>query len=203
VQHVINIFCLLVSSCILFTNVLFAQVQTLSRIGQTPGGAASSVNYDSTSQRLFVGCGTSLYVYNMTNPLQPVILAKRPFLGLINESILKDSIIFIAATHDGVYACNALSDSLDILAHYDVTGTGDIGAYDLCLMGDTLLIADKFRARRIRFIPGTGFVNAGSTFSPWGTSAIAQKGNFIVTGLKGGGIINIYNKNKCFGNRFT
>jgi hypothetical protein len=83
---------------------------------------------------------------------------------------------------------------LDILAHYDVTGVGEIGAYDLCLMGDTILIADKFWARRIRYIPGTGFINAGTTFSPWGTSAIAQKGNFIVTGLQGGGIINVYNK---------
>ncbi|MBU1718524.1 MAG: hypothetical protein KKA07_05575, partial [Bacteroidetes bacterium] len=171
------------------------QAQTvLNRIGQTPGGSAYHVNYDSTSQRLFVGCGTSMCVYDMANPAQPVILAKRPFVGLINESILDNGVLFIAATHDGIYALDANSSSLDILAHYDVSGLGDIGAYDMCMTGDTILIADKFWARRIKYVPGTGFVSAGANFSPWGTFCIAQKGNYIATGIQGGAKINIFDK---------
>lgn len=169
----------------------------LSRIGQTPGGASYHVNYHNLSNRLFVGCGTSLWVFDMTNPAVPVILAKRPFTGLINESILYNSVLFIAATHDGVYALDATSDTLAIIDHYPVTGLGDIGAYDMCRSGDTLFIADKFKVQRLKYSQGIGFTHINPDFAPWGSFCVAERGSYIAVGKHSifDGTIEIYNKN--------
>ncbi len=173
-----------------------AQVE-LNRIGQTPGGAANHVNYDSISHRLFVGAGTSLWVYDMTNPSNPIILAKRPFTGMINETILYNGVLFVAATHDGLYALDANSDTLSILDHADIIGTfgGDVGAYDMCMSGDTIFLADKFEVRRFKYNLSTGLTHITPNFNPWGSFCIAEKGNYIAIGKQPVGEIKIYNKN--------
>lgn len=193
----ISIILSVLSISLLFSTTVLAQVN-LSRIGQTPGGAAYHVNYDSSSQRLFVGAGTSLWVYDMSNPNNPVVVSKRPFLGLITESILDNNVLFIAATNDGVYALDATSDTLTILDYYDVTGAGlgDIGAYDMCMSNDTLFIANKFLVDRIKYTPGTGFSTMLSTISLCGGSiCVAERGSFLAVGKQPVGKIEIYKKN--------
>jgi hypothetical protein len=175
---------------------LHAQVE-LNRIGQTPGGSANHVNYDSLSKRLYVGAGTSLWVYDMTNPLNPRVIAKRPFTGMINETILKDNILFVAATHDGIYAVDINSDTLKILAQADISGLGDIGAYDISLSGDILYVADKFKVRRFRYKTGTGFESIDD-FAPLGAFCVTIKNGLVAVGkqaILGPGKVEIYNQN--------
>ena len=173
---------------------IYAQAD-LNRMGQTPGGSAFHVNYDSLTRHLFAGVGTSLWVYDMTNPAEPVILAKRPLLGLINETILSGNVLFIAATHDGVYALDVNSDSLTVLDHYPVDGLGDIGAYDICLSGDTLFVADKFKVRRLIYTPETGFSTIEPDFALFGSFCVAEKGNLLAVGKQPSGIVEVYDKN--------
>ena len=181
-----------------------AQVTTLDRIGQTPGSAGFHVNWDSTGKKLIVGCGTSVWIYDMTDPGHYSVFAKHPFLGLINETDLYGNVLFAAATHDGVYALDYTSPSLDVMAHYDMQGMGDTAAYDMWRTNDTLYIADNFRVRMLKYIPGTGFVKLGS-FGPPNTFCVARRGDYIAVGGQGvlyltpdtavRGNIHIYNKN--------
>ncbi len=137
----IHIILSILSLSLLFSTTVLAQVN-LNRIGQTPGGAAYHVNYDSPSQRLFVGAGTSLWVYDMSDPNNPIVVSKRPFLGLITETILySNNVLFVSASFDGVYAIDLSSDSLTILDHIYVDAPFfKKAAYDMTLIGDTLLI---------------------------------------------------------------
>jgi len=161
-----------------------AQVTALNRIGQTPGSAGFHVNWDSTAKRLIVGCGTSIWVYDMSDPQHYTVVAKRPFLGLINETELYGNVLFAAATHDGVYALDYTSPSLDVLAHYDMHGMADTAAYDLCRTNDTLYVADNFRVRMLKYVPGTGFVKSGS-FGPPNSFCVARRGDYIAVGGQG------------------
>ncbi|MFH0894324.1 MAG: T9SS type A sorting domain-containing protein [Bacteroidota bacterium] len=183
---------------ILCSNMLFAQVQNLNRIGQTPGGASFHVNYDTVGKRLIVGCGTSVWIYNLSDPLHPHVLAKRPLLGMINETNVSGNVLFVAATHDGVYALDLLSDSLTVLAHYSVpTGFGDRAAYDLARINDTLYISDNAYIRRLRYDSITGFTALTSSGGlPSETRCIAQKGNYIALGIRElfTGRVTIYDK---------
>ncbi|MDD3740138.1 MAG: T9SS type A sorting domain-containing protein, partial [Bacteroidales bacterium] len=70
-------------------------------------------------QKLIVGCGGSLWVYDMQNPENPVIIAKRAFLQLIQTTDLYGDILFAAAESDGLYALDFTSDSLTILHSYN------------------------------------------------------------------------------------
>ncbi|HPB24447.1 MAG TPA: T9SS type A sorting domain-containing protein [Bacteroidales bacterium] len=183
---------------------LSGQVVSLNRIGQTPGSAGFHVNWDSTAKRLIVGCGTSIWIYDMGDPQNYSIIAKRPFLGLINETEVYGDVLFAAATHDGVYALDYNSHELDVLAHYDMQGMGDTAAYDMWRTNDTLYIADNFRVRMLKYIPGTGFVKLGS-FGPPNAFCVARRGDYIAVGGQGvlyltpdtavRGNIHIYHKN--------
>ncbi len=87
-----------------FAYLCSAQITNVERIGQTPGGAGFNVNWDSTGQQLIVGCGTSVWVYDCYDTSNYHIIAKRPLLGMINETDLFGEVLFVAATHDGIWA---------------------------------------------------------------------------------------------------
>ncbi|HNQ66897.1 MAG TPA: T9SS type A sorting domain-containing protein [Bacteroidales bacterium] len=103
---------------ILSIETVKSQTEILKRIGQTPGGAAHHVNWIEDQQKLIVGCGGSLWVYDMQNPAEPVIVAKRAFMQLIQATDLYGDILFAAAESDGLYALDFTSDSLTILDLY-------------------------------------------------------------------------------------
>ena len=63
------------------------------------------------------------------------LVAMRPLHGLVNEMILDGNVLFAAATHDGLWALDARSETLRTLAHYPTPG--DSAAYDLKLVNDT------------------------------------------------------------------
>jgi len=185
-----------------------AQIE-LNRIGQTPGGSGYHVNYDSLSQRLFVGAGTSLWVYDMSNPNSPIIYGKRPLLGLITETILFDSnTLLVSATFDGVYAIDLSSPDLTIIDHKYVDALAHRAAYDMTLTGDTLLIPNNVRVSMLRYISGSGFTNPvdvgpnvlllnGNAF------CVTNKANNVFVGTQGldKGRIFVYDKSNL--NNYT
>ncbi|MDD3875105.1 MAG: hypothetical protein PHT69_00630, partial [Bacteroidales bacterium] len=168
---------------------------TLNRLGQTPGGASYHVNWDSTGQKLIVGCGTSIWVYDFSNPQLPQVIAKRPFMGLVNETSLFDNTLFVAATHDGVYALDYTSPNLDIINHYDMKNMGDSAAQDMWRSNDTLFIADNKMVRVLDYGHGTGFIKI-ATFGGPASYCVARRGDYIVVGNKGtltsDGTISVY-----------
>lgn len=159
----------------------FAQVTDLLKIGQTPGGASAHVNWDASTNKLIVGCGTSVWVYDMSNPIEPVLCSKRPFSGLINETDVYGDILFVAATHDGVYALDFTSPELDILAHYNMKNMGDSAAYDLWRSNDTLYVADYFKVRMLKYDDVGGFSKITSFGGPK-SYCVARRGNYIAVG---------------------
>ncbi|MBU2650703.1 MAG: T9SS type A sorting domain-containing protein [Bacteroidetes bacterium] len=182
---------------ILFPGLLFPQVSELERLGQTPGGAAYHVNYDPVNEQLLVGCGTSIWLYDMTDPANPVIMAKRALMGIVNESDFYGNVIFLAATHDGVYALDRTTATLDILDQYEITSpNGDKAAYDLYRAGDTLYVADNVRVRSLKFSLASGFSEI-SEFGPLtGSFCVTGNSGHIAVGSQGliWGFVNIYDK---------
>lgn len=165
-------------SFVFFLHCFVTQAQIIpERIGQTPGGAGYLVNWDEAGNKLIVGCGTSIWVYDMSNPHHPVIVAKRPLTGIVNETSLYGSVLFAAATHDGVYALDYNSPSLNILAHYNMKEMGDTAAYDLCRSNDTLYIADNFKVRVLKYT-GSNFVKTGSFGGP-SSYAVSRRGQYL------------------------
>ena len=179
-----------------------AQVD-LNRIGQTPGGSGYHVNYDSLSHRLFVGAGTSIWVYDVSDINNPVIIGKRPFLGLITETILYDNnTLFVSATFDGVYAIDLSSEDLPVIDHKYLYGIDSRAAYDMLLVGDTLFIPTNVCVTLLKYTDGVGFTNLYdigpyALFLQGNAFCVAEKGNYFAIGVKKllQGEIRIYNKN--------
>ena len=160
----------------------YSQVDILESVGQTPGGAGYHVNYDSASQRLFVGCGTSIWIYDTQDTANYHVIARRPLLGMVNETDLYGDILFVAATHDGVWALDASSDTLTPIAHYEMTG--DSAAYDLWRTNDTLYIADGKQVRMLKFDSTNSFTRL-TTFGPDNSFCVARKGTYVAVGAQG------------------
>lgn len=183
---------------IFFVVKLTAQVDTLSRIGQTPGGAAHHVNWIEDQEKLIVGCGGSLWVYDMQDPENPVIIAKRAFVNLIQETDVFGDVLFAAAEDEGLYALDFTSDSLTILDTFQALTfqfTGEIQSiYDFTRRSDTLFVpvaSDFYTSIRIvLWDEETGFneqadqnIQIGSLFSPVnGPRCVSVNDNYIAIG---------------------
>ncbi len=176
-KHFLLAFFLLTS---LFLN---AQVM-LNRIGQTPGGAAYSVNYDSLNQRLIVGCGTAIWIYDVSDTSNYHVIAKRSLLGLVNETSVYGNVLFVAATHHGVFALDYNSDSLSVIHHYNMQNTGDSAAYGMFRSNDTLFVADSKRVRMLKYSSSTGF-SLLTSFGNTGAFCVARRHNMIAVGCQG------------------
>jgi hypothetical protein len=168
--------------CIVISASGHAQVRELSRTGQAPGGAGYHVNYDSASHRLFVGCGSSVWVYDTQDTANIHVIARRPLLGLVNETDLYGDVLFVAATHDGVWALDATSDTLSPIAHYEITG--DSAAYDMWRTNDTLYVADGKTVRMLKY-NSNGSFSYLTSFGPANSFCVARKGNYIAVGAQG------------------
>lgn len=138
-----------------------SQVETLSPIGQTPGGGGYVVDWDEENHKLIVGCGVSIWIYDMTDPYNPVKVQQRPLLGQINETELDGDVLFVAATHDGVYALDYTKPDLDILDHFSMKEMQGVAAYGMHLYNDTIYVADNSGLRVLTFSNLTGFTDHG------------------------------------------
>jgi hypothetical protein len=138
---------LLISILFLSCYYLFAQEQ-LNRIGQTPGGAAHHVNWIEDQQKLIVGCGASLWVYDMSDIENPQVIAKRAFTQLINETDLYGDVLFVAAENSGLYALDFSCSDLSIVDVYRPmifsTPSTPQDVFDFVRRNDTLFVPVKF-----------------------------------------------------------
>lgn len=171
---------------------LFSQVETLERIGQTRMSASSCVEWDSLNSRIIVGAGAIVKIYDATNINDIYLVSQRPLKGYINEMALYGDTLFVAATHDGVYALDYMSDELDVFDWYDMHDEGVKGAYDMFVYDDTLYIADNIQVRILTYQNET--FTYQSTFGPLNSIAVARRGDLIAVGNRGlyGGTISLY-----------
>lgn len=174
---------LLLCGILFVSQFLFCQIQTLQRIGQTPGGAGFHTNWDSNTNRLIIGCGTSIWIYDFSNPENPKIVAKRPLTSIVNETEVYGDILFAAATHDGVYALDFNSPDLDIVHHYNMQEMGDSAAYDMWRKDDTLYIADHNVIRTLKYSNETGFALVNKFGGPKAI-CVSRRGDYIAVGSK-------------------
>jgi hypothetical protein len=173
-----------------------AQMHYPAIIGQTPGGSGYHVNWDEPAGRLIIGCGTSIWIFDMTDPSDPVKIRQRPLLGPVNETAVYGDILFVAATHDGVYALDYESPDLEVIAHYDMRELGDTAAYGMFHSNDTLFIADYYQVRILVFDSLSQFNHIGS-FGGERAFAVSRRGNYVAVGghqlpLVSNGSISIY-----------
>ena len=168
-----------------------AQVTDVEHIGQTPGGAGYNVNWDSTGQKLIVGCGTSIWIYDCTDTSDYHVVAKRPLLGLINETDLYGDVLFAAVTHDGVWALDYNSSQLQTLAHYQIEN--DAGAYDMWRTNDTLYIATQNNIIVLKYSTYSGFTKIDQFGGP-GDFCVSRRGDYLAVGTKGlfNGTVSIF-----------
>ncbi|PLW91805.1 MAG: hypothetical protein C0592_13950 [Marinilabiliales bacterium] len=170
----------------------FSQVETLERIGQTRMSASSCVEWDSLNNRIIVGAGAIVKIYDATNINDIFLVSQRPLKGYINEMALYGDTLFVAATHDGVYALDYMSDELDVLDWYDMHDEGVKGAYDMYAYDDTVYIADNIQVRILTYHNGS--FTYQTTFGPLNSIAVARRNNIIAVGNRGlfGGTISLY-----------
>lgn len=167
----------------------FAQID-MDRLGQTPGGAGFNVTWDSTAQQLIVGCGTSIWVYDCSDTSDYHVIAKKPLMGVINETDLYGDTLFVAATHDGIWALDYNAQELDPFAHYQILN--DAGAYDMWRTNDTLYIATENNITILKY-SNAGFTKIGQ-FSGLGSFCVSRRGEYIAVGSKGipNGKVSVY-----------
>jgi hypothetical protein len=130
-------------SLFLFIQISFSQ-EALNRIGQTPGGAAHHVNWIEDQQKLIVGCGASLWVYDMSDLENPHVIAKRAFTQLVSKTDLYGDILFVGAENDGIYALDFNCDSLTVKHQYipiaGILNNQVQNVFDFARSNDTLFI---------------------------------------------------------------
>jgi hypothetical protein len=174
-------FFFLMSYLSMHVSVLSAQPAELSYLGQTPGGSAFNLSYDAEHEHLYVGCGTSLWVYDVADPTAPERVAMRPFRGLINETVVSNDVVFAAATHDGLWALDNASPALDPLAVFPTPG--EKAAYDIWRSDDIIYLADGHDAVMISFDVEIGFTEIGRFGSP-NVMTVARRGDLIAVGSR-------------------
>ncbi len=172
---------LIISSILLFAIFnIYSQI-TLEKIGQTPGGSGFHVNYDSNTQRLFVGCGGSVRMYDATNEDSLVLIGYRAFHSLVNETYVDGNILYVAANHDGFWALDITQPEMPVLGHYP-TG-GESAAYDIDFYNDTLYFANGHRAIELTFSLETGF-NKIREFGFGKVMCMERRNNLIAVGSR-------------------
>lgn len=165
--------------------------ETLELLGQTPGGSAFRTEF--AHGRLYAGVGVSLWIYDATDPSVDSVLAAHPFRSLINDIVVReDSVVFVAANHDGLWALDAshLPD-LPVLAHLETPG--DTAAFDITLVPpDTIYLADDFVVRILRFT-GNEFVELGR-FADGNATGADRRGDRIAVCRRLGtrGVVELY-----------
>jgi len=174
---------------VLLCSFCFGQVSDLDFLGQTPGGSAFNLTYDSAGQRLFVGCGASIWVYDASDPVHPVRTGMRPFRGPVNEMVLSDGVLFAAVSHGGVWALDPDSPTLEPFDLYETPG--DTAAWDLWVYGDTLYVATGYDCRVLVYQSGFDEVKR---FDGAGALAVSRRDTLVAVGRRDGlsGTVALY-----------
>jgi hypothetical protein len=154
---------------------------TLEKIGQTPGGSGFHVNYDSSSRRLFVGCGGSVRMYDASQVDTLVLIGHHAFHSLVNETCVDGDILYVAANHDGFFALDITRPDMPVLGHYPVEDGR--AAFDISMYHDTLYFADRGSVTELTFSSASGFDRVRE-FGTGTVMCVERRGNLIAVGSR-------------------
>jgi len=134
-----------------------AQLDTLELLGKTPGGSSACVEY--AHGRLYVGAGASLLIYRSEDPDDMVLLGSVDFVSLVTNIVVRDdSMVFVGANHDGLYAVDASDPDFPILAQYKMPDRGHWVADLEISPPDTLWLSDFTSLKKMIFTGDTFIV---------------------------------------------
>lgn len=101
------------------------------------GGRCSAVA--ASGQTVYLGCGSTLEIWDLPVPFNPVRVGTIRLPGQIEGLALRGSTVFVAAGASGVHVVDAATPAAPIhLATFDTSGN----AHRLAISGSTLFIAD-------------------------------------------------------------
>jgi len=173
---------------------LWAYFDTLDIIGHIPGAACSAVEY--SNHRLYAGAGSSLFIYNCEDPADMEYLGHVNFSSLVTNIVVRyDSMVFVGANHDGLYAVDCADPAFPVVAKY-IMPDHDHWISDLELSPpDTLWLSDYKSLKKMVFTGDTFLVEdeylSGSIISGAGFRdtlvAVCRRG--VVTGF-----VDLYNR---------
>ena len=149
-----------------------AQFDTLELIDQISGAASACVEY--AHGRLYVGAGSSMFIYQSDDPANMVFLGGVDFLSLVTNIVVRDdSTVFVGANHDALYAVDASQPDFPVVARYKMPDRShwvadlEISPPDtlwlsdytslkkMIFTGDTFLVAEEYLSGSL--IAGAGF----------------------------------------------
>ncbi len=164
-------------SLVLSLEFINASPDTLELMGQVPGGSGWHTVYK--DGRLYAGVGTSIWVYDASDPTDDSVVAKRALRSLaFNIVVTDDTTIFVAANHDGLYALDGTLPDLPILAYIPMSDHNHI-AFDMEFVEpDTLWFTDYKSLKKLRF-NWDSFEEIGTYLEDKTLSGIAIRGSIM------------------------
>ncbi len=142
---------------LLILTAVFAEFDTLQIIGHIPGAACMSVEY--SNGRLYAGAGSSLFIYDCLAPADMELAGYVNFISLVTNIVVRDdSMVFVGANHDGLYAVDASEPDFPIVAQYKMIDHSHwIGDLELS-PPDTLWMSDFNGLKQMLFTGDTFIV---------------------------------------------
>ncbi|HHS50951.1 MAG TPA: hypothetical protein ENN07_07540, partial [candidate division Zixibacteria bacterium] len=145
------------SAIIFLIAVASFSIDTLDVIGHIPGAASAAVEY--SGGRLYAGAGASLFIYESEDPANMTLLGWADFSSLVTGIVVRDdSMVFVGANHDGLYAVDASSPDFPIVARFKMP-TRNHWVADIELTSpDTVWLCDNQSLKKLYFTGDTFLV---------------------------------------------
>ncbi|MBN2541934.1 hypothetical protein JXI42_03630 [bacterium] len=167
----------LVLSIVFLFGLAESAPERLDLLGQVSGGAGFTVEYK--DGRLYAGCGSSILVFDATDPAEEIILARRDFLSIMTRIIVRDdTLLFVGVNHDGIYALDGTEPDLPILAYTPMPDHDHWVADFELTPPDTLWLSDMKGLRKLHF-NGSSFIELESYFEGRKVAGIAIRDTFM------------------------
>ncbi len=170
-------------------------MDSIDVIGHIPGAAASAVEFK--DGRLYAGAGSSLFIYEAADPSDMTLLGYADFSSLITAiKVREDSMVFVGANHDGLYAVDGSDTDFSIVAQYRMSDRNHWVADIELTSSDTIWLCDN-RSLKKMFFTGDTFLIAEEYFSGLTVTGADFRDSLAVVTRRGflQGFVEVYNYN--------
>ena len=142
---------------VILISTSYAWLDTLEILGHIPGAASMAVEF--SGGRLYAGAGSSMFIYESEDPADMTLLGWVDFSSLITGIVAReDSMIFVGANHDGLYAVDASRPDFPIVAQFKMpTRNHWVGDIELT-SPDTVWLCDNQSLKKLYFTGDTFLV---------------------------------------------
>jgi len=185
--------CVVFACFFALVNSIFG-LDTLDVLGHIPGAASAAVEY--SGGRLYAGAGSSMFIYESEDPADMTLLGWVDFSSLITGIVAReDSMIFVGANHDGLYAVDASNPDFPIVAQFKMP-TRDHWVADIELTSpDTVWLSDNRSLKKLHFT-GDTFLVVEEYFSGQTISGADFRDTLAVVTRRGilQGFVELYNR---------